>query len=385
MGNEWDFGKEFTGMPATLAELAALVNGRVVGEKSITVDGAVPLPAAAPGKITLVDQPERVGQAIRLGASAAVVPEGLSPSQIAVIQVADPHQAFAEIVSFFRPPRPQRRVGISPLAVISPTAKIGEDVDIYPFATIGDDVEIGRGCTIHSGVHIMAGCKIGADVTIFPNAVLYEDTMVGPRCVIHAGAVLGAHGFGYCCRDGRHQLAAQLGNVILEAEVEVGACATIDRGTYGPTTIGEGTKIDNLVLIAHNCSIGRHNLICGQVGIAGSCSTGDYVTMAGQAGVRDHIHIGEGAVLGAMAGVMKDVPARTRVVGIPATPEREQMLKQAALTKLPEMRRELKRLRVLVEKLAAESNGRLSRSIEEELNQLQEDMADQGGEELPLL
>ena len=167
---------------------------------------------------------------------------------------------------------------------------MAEDVDVHPLATIGDDVTIGAGSTIHSGVHIMAGSQIGEDVTIFPNAVLYENTVVGPRCLIHAGAVLGAYGFGYEQVEGRHRLTAQLGNVVLGADVEVGAGTTIDRGTYGPTVIGEGTKIDNLVMVAHNCHIGRHNMLCSQVGIAGSTTTGDYVVMAGQVGVRDHVH-----------------------------------------------------------------------------------------------
>jgi UDP-3-O-[3-hydroxymyristoyl] glucosamine N-acyltransferase len=170
--------------------------------------------------------------------------------------------------------------------------------------------------------------------------------------MIHANAVLGAYGFGYGFADGRHVLSAQLGNVILEADVEIGACTTIDRGTYGPTVIGEGTKIDDHVMIAHNCRIGRHNMLCSQVGIAGSTTTGDYVVMAGQVGVRDHVHIGTKAVLGAMAGVTNDVPEGARMIGIPATPERDQKLKQAAFSKLPEMRRELKKLQRLAEKIA---------------------------------
>ena len=268
-----------------------------------------------------------------------VAPRGDLAIRLPMIQVEDVHQAFAEIVSRFRPPRARKRVGISPEAVVSPTATIAADVDIHPLATIGDDVQIGRGTIIHSGAGIMAGTRIGEGVTIFPNAVLYEDTVVGPRCVIHACAVLGAYGFGYSSSDGRHRLSAQLGNVILEADVEIGAGTTIDRGTYGPTLIGEGTKIDNQVMIAHNCRIGRHNVLCAQVGIAGSTTTGDYVVMAGQVGVRDHVHIGDRAVLMARAGVINDVPDGAHMVGIPATPEREQMIKQAALAKLPEMRR----------------------------------------------
>jgi len=338
-------------MQATLAELAALVGGNLVGDGRTVIRGAAPLSEAGPGDITLVDRAERSDALASTRAVAVVAPRSLVPNGIPVIQVDDVHRAFTAIVTQFRPPRADRRIGISPWAVVSPTAKIGRDVDVHPFATIGDDVEIGDGTTIHAGVRVMDGSKIGGGVTVFPNVVLYENTVVGPRCVIHAGAVLGAYGFGYCSIDGRHQLAAQLGRVVLEADVEIGAGTTIDRGTYGATTIGEGTKIDNQVMIAHNCRIGRHNMLCAQVGIAGSTTTGDYVVMAGQVGVRDHVHIGTKAVLGAMAGVINDVPNDARLVGIPATPEREQMIKQAALAKLPEMRRQLKQLQTAVDRL----------------------------------
>ena len=186
---------------------------------------------------------------------------------------------------------------------------------MHPGATIGDDVEIGSGSTIHPGTRVLAGCKLAERVTLFPNVVLYENTQVGAGTIIHSGAVIGSHGFGYRQDAGRHEPSAQLGHVEIGAGVEIGACTTIDRGTYGPTKIGDGTKIDNLVMIAHNCRIGRHNMICSQVGIAGSTSTGDYVIMAGQVGVRDHVHIGTGAVLAAMAGITNDVPAGARMLG----------------------------------------------------------------------
>ena len=155
-------------------------------------------------------------------------------------------------MTHFCPQRQRPRIGVSPLAAVSPTATIGSNVDIHPFATIGDGVSIGDGSTIHAGVHVMAGSQVGGNVTIFPNAVLYENTIVGPRCLIHANVVLGAYGFGYGFVDGRHVLSPQLGNVVLGADVEIGAGSTIDRGTYGPTTIGEGTKIDDSVMVAHN-------------------------------------------------------------------------------------------------------------------------------------
>jgi len=342
-------------MQATLGELAALVEGRLFGDENILIQGAASLRDAEPGQITLIDGDGKNHLLQQCRAAAVIAPKNFTGQEFPAILVDDVHRAFAIVVLQFHPQRHARRIGISPLAVISPTAKIAENVDVHPYATVGDDVIIAAGSTIHSGVHVMPGSQIGEDVTIFPNAVLYEDTVVGPRCVIHANAVLGAYGFGYGFADGRHVLSSQLGNVILGADVEIGAGSTIDRGTYGPTVIGEGTKIDDLVMVAHNCRIGRHNMLCSQVGIAGSTSTGDYVIMAGQVGVRDHVHIGHRAVLGAKAGVSNDVPEGARIFGIPATPERDQKLKQAAFSKLPEMRKQLKMLQRIVEKLAAQA------------------------------
>lgn len=342
-------------MQATLAELARLVDGSLVGDGNLLIRGAATLRDAEPGQITLVDGDDRNHRPADCQAAAVVAPRTFLPEGLPAIQVDNVHRAFAAIVTYFRPQRPEKRTGVSPLAVVSPTATLADDVHVHPLATVGDDVVIGAGSTIHSGVRIMAGSQIGPGVTIFPNAVLYENTVVGPRCVIHAGAVLGAYGFGYELVDGRHQLSAQLGNVVLGADVEIGAGTTVDRGTYGPTVIGEGTKIDDLVMVAHNCRIGRHNMLCSQVGIAGSTTTGDYVVMAGQVGVRDHVHIGDQAVLGAMAGVTNDVPDGSRMIGIPATPEREQKIKQAAFSKLPEMRRQLRKLQATVDALVAQS------------------------------
>ncbi len=208
----------------------------------------------------------------------------------------------------------------------------------------------------------MAGCRLGENVTVYPNAVLYENTTVGPRSIIHSGVVLGCHGFGYRYFEGSHKPAAQLGYVQVGCDCEIGAGTTIDRGTYGPTIIGDGTKIDNLVMIAHNCRIGRHNMICSQVGIAGSTITGDYVVMAGQVGVRDHVRIGEGAILGAKAGVSADVPAGAHVFGIPAIAERDQKIQFAAISKLPDMRRQLKALQQAVDELAREHSASTDRA-----------------------
>ena len=331
-------------MPTTLAELATLVGGSLCGANSLVIEGAAILDVAVAGEITLVDHADRAQLLQQSAAAAAIVPQDFPSSEKPTIVVADVHEAFAKIVNHFRPRRPRQRVGISPAAWISSSARLAADVEVHAGVTIGDDVEIGSGVTIHSGVRIMAGCVIGNGTTIFPNAVLYEDTQVGERVIIHAGAVIGAYGFGYRQVDGAHKISAQLGYVMLGNDVEIGACATVDRGTYGATTIGDGTKIDNLVQVAHNCRLGKHNLICGQVGIAGSTTTGDYVVMAGQVGVRDHVHIGQGAVLCSMAGISNNVADGEIMLGQPATSLRRQKLQMAAIAKLPEMRREFRQL-----------------------------------------
>lgn len=343
-------------MEMQLAKLAELVGGQLDGDPKLIITGAATLEIAGPADISLADSAERIKKASGTQAAALVVPQDFTTDDRASITVGDVAEAFAKIVCHFRPQRETRRIGISPHAIIDTSVQLGEDVDIHPGAVIGEDTVIGDRVTIHAGVNVMAGCQIANDVTIFSNAVLYDDTIVGARCIIHAGAVIGAYGFGYDTKNGQHLLSAQLGNVEIGEDVEIGAASTIDRGTYGPTTIGEGTKIDNLVQVAHNCRIGTHNLFCSQVGIAGSTSTGDYVVLGGRAAVRDHVHIGQAAILGAMSGVINDIPGGEYWVGVPATPAREQMYKQGALTKLPEMRKQLKRVEKLVERLAETSD-----------------------------
>ena len=341
-------------MSIALESLARRLDGTLVGEGAADtlIGGAATLETASATDITLLDSGGKLHLLAKSSAAAAIVPRGTGPLDRPTIEVADVHAAFAAAITSFRPPRTLRRSGISPQAAVDPTARIAADVEIHPFASIGADVEIAAGATIHSGARIGVGCRIGAGTEIFPNAVLYPDTILGQRCLIHAGAALGAYGFGYKVTGGAYALSAQLGWVEVGDDVEIGAGTAIDRGTYGPTVIGSGTKIDNLVMIAHNCRIGQHNMICSQVGVAGSTSTGDWVVMAGQCGVRDHVHIGDRAVLGARSGVCNDVPAGMTVLGEPAIELRDRKLQLATMSKLPEMRKMLKEVAARVATLA---------------------------------
>ena len=328
-------------MSLPLAEIARLVDGSLSGQGDLQICGAATLPVARPGEITLADHPRLVPELSRCEASAVIVPASLQPTDRPFITVSDVHAAFGKVVAHFHPPRRTSFEGISPAAYVSESARIARNVEVHPQVFIGNEVEIGTGTIIHSGVRILDNCKIGSNCLLFPNAVLYENTIVGQQVIIHAGAVLGAYGFGYSTVDGRHKLSAQLGYVEIGDNVEIGAGTTIDRGTYGPTVIGSGTKIDNLVQIAHNCRIGRHNLICSQVGIAGSCSTGEYVVMAGQVGLADHLHIADGAMLGAKSGVMSDALPGKRYLGAPAVEERQFFRSISLIQQLPELRRQL--------------------------------------------
>lgn len=339
-------------MQTTLSELSKLVGGVLRGDPSITIIGANPLQDAAADEITLVDSVNRVPNFLTSKAAAAIMPVEAATEDKPCIVVEDIHAAFQKIILHFRPARAIKPQSIHPNAIISPSAKIGAEVAIGPGTVIEDDVTIGDGTTIGASVHIGAGCSLGENITIHPRVVLYEDCVLGDRIILHAGVVVGSNGFGYQLEAGKHLLSSQLGNVILGADVEIGANTTVDRGAYGPTVVGEGTKIDNLVQIAHNCHIGKHNLICAQVGIAGSSSSGDYVVMAGQVGIRDHVHVGNQSILCAKSAISNNVPDGSVMLGIPATQERAQKIQLASLAKLPTMRKEFRKLKQTVEHFA---------------------------------
>ncbi len=336
-----------------LASLAERVHGKLFGyHRQAVVTGAAPLADAKPGFITLMDDEKHLSKLQTCEAAAVVTPKSFEEVRVPQIVVNNPHDAFAKICQLFRPTHVVHRAhGIHPSAWVSPNAVVHSACFVDACVTIEDSCSVGEGTHLHPHVTLMPGCRIGRECQIYPGVVLYPGTVLGDRVTIHAGAVLGAHGFGYKMVHGCHQPTAQLGWVEVDDDVEIGANTTIDRGTYGATRIGRGTKIDNLVMIGHNCNIGQHNLICSQVGIAGSSSTGDYVVLAGQVGLRDHIHVGARSMVGAQSGVAADVPDDQVMLGSPATPRYEQATLFAAISKLPELRKTVRRLEAQVQQL----------------------------------
>ncbi len=332
-------------MAFTVRELAEFVAGEVVGDANQPIEAARPLSDAKAGDITFVEDEKYLPRLHASSAYAAVTSLTIPTNGKTVIRVKDPLMAFISIVQKLHPLPVLPFLGTHPTAVIPPSVQLATDVGIGPHVTIGEGCVIGARTKLHPGVVIGNHCRIGEDVELYPNVVLYDYTVLGNRVTIHANAVIGADGFGYRIHQGKHVKVPQLGSVEIGDDVEIGAGTTVDRGTFAATRIGAGTKIDNLVMIGHNCQIGRHNLIVSQVGIAGSCSSGDYVVMAGQVGIADHVHIGDRSILGAKAGVTKDVPPNQRMLGAPATPEYDQKRILMCLEKLPEFRKELKRIK----------------------------------------
>lgn len=346
----------------SLSQLAKLIDGTLNGDPDLEIADAKITARAGQQDITFVTNSNNLEPFLKSLSPAAIVSrsvfEKLETTQAdctkPTIVVENAEAAFTTVVEHFRPPIERSKIGISPAAHVSPTAEIGKGVDIYPNAFVGDGAKIGAGSSVFPGACVLENCVVGERVRIYPNAVLYENTIVGDDSIVHAGAVLGAFGFGYKSDKNGHQISAQLGNVVLGAKVEIGANSTVDRATFDSTTIGEGTKIDDLVMVGHNCSVGSHNLLCSQVGIAGSCSTGDFVVMAGQVGVGDHIEIGNQVTLLGKSGVMHNVDDGKTMLGIPCTPVREQMQLIAIQAKLPEIRRTVKQLKKRMDKVESD-------------------------------
>lgn len=336
-------------MALTAREIAELAGARLIGDPEATVTDARPAKHAASGDLTFAVDARKLGELQDGIPSVVVVPPSLESDlpdvpQSTYLVSDEPMETVIRAMDQLRPPRQMPFNGISPDAVIAESAVLGENVTIYPGVQIYEDAVIGDRCTLFPGVIVGAGCQIGNDVQLDPYVVLYPDVDVGDNVEIQAGAVLGGDGFGFRTRDGAHERVKHHGTLRIGNNVEIGAGSTFDRAVFGRTIVGDGTKIGNLVAVAHNCELGKHNLLVSQVGFAGSVTSGDYVVCAGQVGVGDHVHLGDGCTLGAKAGVHRDMPGGQVYLGAPAAPISETTRQMMALRKLPELRQTVRRL-----------------------------------------
>jgi len=324
-------------MEQTLAALARHVKGRVIGNGDIAIRGLNNLEDVRAGELTFAIDTRRLAQALQSEAAAVIVASDIQDLKgKSGISVPNPKLAFAVAMELFYP-AVGPAAGVHTTAVIGRDVRLGKDVSIRAHAVLGDGVSIGDDTVIESGVHVGDRTSIGDQCFIAPNVVIYRDTLIGHRVRIHGGTVIGGDGFGYVVHEGRHVKVPQVGNVVIEDDVEIGCNVCVDRATIGSTIIRRGTKIDNLVQIAHNDRIGEHVSISGQAGFSGSVTVGNHAVFGGKAGIVDHVTIGEHATVGAASVVTKSVPPGETVWGYPARPIKEMKEQLAALRRLPSL------------------------------------------------
>ncbi|PKL80426.1 MAG: UDP-3-O-(3-hydroxymyristoyl)glucosamine N-acyltransferase [Candidatus Melainabacteria bacterium HGW-Melainabacteria-1] len=332
-------------MQIKLSQLVATLGGTLEGDPDFVVTGLRAPEDAGPQDLVVLLEPGWLPTVLASAAQAVVIPVGTASvglSDRQLLWVAQPRAALARLLSLFHVD-PDRSHQISARAEVATDVLLSEPVEIGPFAVIETGVQIGANTLIGPHCVIGKGARIGRDCRLGPRVTLAPGTVLGDRVVIHAGTVIGSDGYGFYFHDGRHHKIPQVGIVVIEDDVEIGANVTIDRATLGQTLIGMGSKIDNLVQIGHNVRLGRHCLIVAQAGISGSTELGDHVTLAGQTGVAGHLRIGDGVVAAGKSGITKDLPAGLKVSGYPAQEHRLELRQQAALRRLPDLLRSLKK------------------------------------------
>jgi len=329
-------------MAVTLGELASLVQGRVRGNPERPLRGIRPLATAGPEDLSFLTQSKYREEARRSRAGALLVgaEEELSHD---LLVAPDPAWALGELLRRFHPPRPAA-AGVPPTALVAASAEIDPTAHVGPQVVVGEGSHVGARAALHAGVVLGAGCVVGADCVLYPRAVLYDGTELGQRVIVHSGAVLGADGFGYALHDGTMVKVPQVGRVVVEDDVEIGANSTVDRATLDETRIGAGSKLDNLVQVGHNVRLGKGCVLCGQAGIAGSARLGDGVVLGGQSGVSGHLEVGSGVQVAGKSAVLQPVPAGVKVGGIPAVPLPEWRRQVSRLARLGELFRRVRRL-----------------------------------------
>ena len=325
-------------MPVPIGEIVDFVEGNYAGPRELEIAGVAPLSTAQNGQLSFLANPKYAPQLAETAAAAILVARAVEGDDQRFIRVDDPYFSLARVVARWFAARPMP-TGVSPQAAVAQSAKLGNNVGIGAFTSIGDDVVIGDDTVVFPNVTIEPGTTIGSNCIIYPQVSIYHGTKIGDRCIIHSGVVIGSDGYGFAPHGGRHHKIPQVGIVRIENDVEIGAGTTIDRAALGETVIGEGTKIDNLVQIAHNVQVGKHCLLVSQVGIAGSTELGDYVVVAGQSGFAGHLKIGSGVQVAAKSAVLDDVPANSKVMGIPAVPFSQFARREAIIKRMIQERK----------------------------------------------
>jgi UDP-3-O-[3-hydroxymyristoyl] glucosamine N-acyltransferase len=327
----------------TAEQIAKLISGKVIGDGTVILTGFAQANSAGVGDLTFAENEKFFQLAERGAASAILVDCVYWPTHKTLIQVPNARVAFAKVLPLFFPEK-EHPSGVHPTAIVCAGAQISQSAYIGPWCYIGENVIIDDKVVLHGLNYVGDGTKIGKETQIFPNVTIYAGSIIGCRVRIHSGAVIGSDGFGYVFDNGQYYKVPQIGNVVIEDEVEIGANTTIDRGALDSTVIKQGTKIDNLVMIAHNVVVGKHCIIVSQCGIAGSTTLGDYATLAGQVGIAGHLKIGNKVVIGAKSGVMDDIPDGEKWLGIPALPDQQTKRQIIANRHLPDLIKRIKDL-----------------------------------------
>jgi len=326
-------------------EISELLEGKLAGDGEREILGVAALEAAGPTELAFVDDPRILAKAGESLAGCLLAPEGASLPGRTTIAVRNPKLALIRAAEALHPVSPLAP-GIHPTAVVAPDAQLAPDVSIAAHVVIEAGVRVGQGTRLNPGVFLGEGVQVGARCILYPRVTVYPGAQLGDRVILHAGVVVGSDGFGYVFAEGRHVKFPQLGKIVIEEDVEIGSNTTLDRGSLGTTVIGQGTKIDNLVQIAHNVRIGRHCVIAAQVGISGSVEIGDYVVMAGQVGIGDHVRIGDRVTVGGQAGILpgKIVRSGSVIWGTPSRPISEFKKTMARLARLEDLAERVKAL-----------------------------------------
>ncbi len=345
-------------MEFSAKQIAAYIQGEIVGDENVTVYTFAKIEEGKPGAISFLSNPKYTPYIYESQASIILVNRDFVPEhpvKATLIKVENAYESLAKLMTLYEENKPQLK-GIDPLAYVASTAKIGENVYIGPFVYVGDGVEIGDNTALYPRATVCAGAHVGSNCILYPGVTVYHDCRVGNRCILHAGCVIGSDGFGFAPTPEGYEKIPQIGIVILEDDVEIGANTCVDRATMGATLIHRGVKLDNLVQIAHNNEIGQHTVMASQVGVAGSTKVGEWCMFGGQVGIAGHITIGDRVIFGAQSGVPSSTKAGQRLIGTPPMEEKPYFKSQAIFRKLPDMYFELNALRKELNELKQQLN-----------------------------